>query len=283
MAGKVEGKLSGKAPSPTTPVAFFLAGWPDDHSCWEQVAPSLHKTHTVAVACFPDYDIKAPAYGAGKLRRWFGYDLTEVCDMVAEAIKEVAPGKQVLYIGHDWGAYMAYLLAAKYPELFSKMVTLDVGIVTPEGSTIGNILIIMLYQLWNTMAFVLSQLIHTLAGDICLATYPWKTIGPCPFDIGKMPRRTKEVHSWMCYPYFYLWTRMLTLRAPKMSFPPKKGIPLLFCYGAKKRAMFHTRTFLDKIDADGASKHVCFEDCGHWLQTQNPQKVIDEIQGFLAK
>jgi hypothetical protein len=56
-------KVSGRAPDKDTPVLFFFGGFPDDHTCWDALAPRFQETHTLAVTCWPDYEIKDPSLG----------------------------------------------------------------------------------------------------------------------------------------------------------------------------------------------------------------------------
>ena len=38
----------GLPPAPTTPVLFFLSGFPDKHNSFDQLAPKFAETHTLA-------------------------------------------------------------------------------------------------------------------------------------------------------------------------------------------------------------------------------------------
>ena len=63
--------------------------------------------------------------------------------------------------------------------------------------------------------------------------------------------------AWMCCPYLHIWRDiLLDLRGTKKTqiFPPSVGVPTLFMYGEKKRTMYHTPDFLEKLDADEKSR-----------------------------
>ena len=90
-------------------------------------------------------------------------------------------------------------------------------------------------------------------GDVMLGVFPYQLIGPCPHE-RNVPRHVREVHAWMCYPYLHLHWGMLAGTLPPIGFPPSRGIPLLYVYGARKRAMFHSPGFLRSIEDE--SEHV---------------------------
>lgn len=72
---------------------------------------------------------------------------------------------------------------------------------------------------------------------------------------------------------------------PKASFPPNKGIPLLFVFGAKKRAFFHTSDFLSKIDKAAAGEPFISLPLFHALRQQNCQmlKNYTKHRGLCAR
>ena len=152
-------------------------------------------------------------------------------------------------------------MIGRRPELFERAVMFDIGLITPKLLPKLSWLVIGLYQWWLALAFVVSQvlpIVGTLVGDVMLGVFPWRLVGPCPHDakVG-IPRPWREVHSWMCYPYLHIWRDiLLDFRGTKKTqvFPPSVGVPTLFMYGEKKRTMYHTPDFLEKLDADEKSR-----------------------------
>ena len=130
-----------------------------------------------------------------------------------------------------------------------------------------------------------------------------------------MPRPVREIHSWMGYPYLQLYCeKVLSLgRRPQTVDPTSLGKPLLYLFGQRKRAMFHTKRFLDRIDeraaasasasasagagAAGAepgkeaaelgplvaaSRWRGIDGAGHFLQTQKPDELEAHMRDFFA-
>ena len=174
-------------------------------------------------------------------------------------------------------------------ELFERAVMFDIGLITPKLLPKLSWVVIGLYQWWLALAFVVSQvlpIVGTLVGDVMLGVFPWRLVGPCPHDakVG-IPRPWREVHSWMCYPYLHIWRDiLLDFRGTKKTqvFPPSVGVPTLFMYGEKKRTMYHTPDFLEKLDADEKSRWLSLPH-GHWLYVQDTERCADEMREFLAQ
>jgi pimeloyl-ACP methyl ester carboxylesterase len=205
--------------------------------------------------------------------------------------------KAVTLISHDWGAFLTYQFTKSYPEMVEAIVSLDVGMgaCAVDPFDVTNLLVIFAYQSYLIICFIVSQLLPfgSFFGDIMLGLYPWKWIGPTPHEY-KVPRPLNEIKSWMAYPYFQLVKEKLcTLGAsPGVANPMHFGKPLLYLYGPRKRAFFHTKAFLKDIDelassaADqpgaviAASQWHAISGCGHWMHTQAPDIVAKHISTF---
>ena len=64
--------------------------------------------------------------------------------------------------------------------------------------------------------------------------------------------------------------------------PPSVGVPTLFMYGEKKRTMYHTPDFLEKLDADEKSRWLSLPH-GHWLYVQDTERCAAEMRAFLRE
>lgn len=107
-----EGPLEG------VPVVL-LHGFPQRASSWERVAPLLHEAGLRTLA--PDQRGYSPG---ARPRRRRDHTLDHlVGDVVALA---EATGRPVHLVGHDWGAAVAWLAAARRPDLVRSLVALSV-------------------------------------------------------------------------------------------------------------------------------------------------------------
>mmetsp|Transcript_34387 Transcript_34387/g.97409 ORF Transcript_34387/g.97409 Transcript_34387/m.97409 type:complete len:315 (-) Transcript_34387:317-1261(-) len=279
---KLSMEITGLPPKKGTPVLAMLAGFPDDHGTWSMIAPRFASTHTVVSMCMPDYDTK-------ELQRYWGYPIPKIVDMLEESMKEAVPeGDKATLVVHDWGAFIGlqYLLREASLKCVDRLVLMDVG-PKPKGS-LGNWVAIITYQTYLSTAFLVSRLTLNIFGDIMMALFPWKLIGPCPYETVMPPRTSGPAGSRMAYPYF--WTQMALLFAPSTLRSPKPAgshptgplsLPTTFVYGKNKRATFHTEDFLQKLEATDSYKAVGL-DCGHFIQVQKPDELESIIRERMA-
>jgi len=108
-AGPVEG----------TP-AFLLHGFPQDSRSWDAVSPLLHTRGYRTVA--PDQRGYSPGARPRTRRAYRPSQLTE--DIIA--LIEVAGLGPVHLVGHDWGAAVAWEVAAQRPDLLRSLTALSV-------------------------------------------------------------------------------------------------------------------------------------------------------------
>lgn len=80
-------RLSGLAPSPTTPMVVFLAGFPDDTHSFDAVAPAFEGTHTVLKLALPGYE------GAPISNKW-GLPFTTLVEKMHDAIEAQAGARR---------------------------------------------------------------------------------------------------------------------------------------------------------------------------------------------
>lgn len=103
------------------PVVLLLHGFPDSRYLWRYQAPALADAGFRVLA--PDLR----GFGdAPKPEAVEAYELTAVLDDVTSLIAELSI-ETVSLVGHDWGADVAWLLAATQPALVERLVALSVG------------------------------------------------------------------------------------------------------------------------------------------------------------
>ena len=115
------------ANSKKKPVVIFLHGFPDSWAIWRHILTSseILEGSTVIAPDLPGYG------GTDSLPR---YGATEVLEVLTEFIIAVRerygvdgtqasqPEKQVVIVAHDWGAVLAFRLAAEAPQLADRVI-----------------------------------------------------------------------------------------------------------------------------------------------------------------
>mmetsp|Transcript_16836 Transcript_16836/g.51058 ORF Transcript_16836/g.51058 Transcript_16836/m.51058 type:complete len:385 (-) Transcript_16836:43-1197(-) len=271
-------KLSGLPPAKTTPMVVLLAGWPDDTSSFDEIVPAFAATHTVVSLALPGYE------GPPVSERW-GLSFEVLIEKLQETIASVGGPEKYYLVGHDWGAYLCTLYAEDHADEVLKLGLLDVGADEFDDVSKKELAVILTYQLYFAKLFVLDALgVPRFATTFLFKLFPFQSVGPVPYET-KLPTAVQrffvEPDFRMMYPYFQSWKGVWKGEMVRGS--PMPTQPVLFMYGANKRTRFHTKGFLAKLDArDDGSKWVEL-DCGHWVQTQKPKEVSDELARFIAE
>lgn len=283
----VEFKGQGFENASNKEIIVFLAGFPDDAtSGWQPLVDRLlqyvnneGKNHHFICLCLPGFE-----KGGKQRRSKWGYSFFELTQMMHATLEHLIPGDQARYtlILHDWGCFVGFLYQNYYPSKISKIVALDVGHLEMEESPIHHTLILMGYQWMFASSFVVSRLFGNFLGQcvfmfwlLVMSKLPF--ISPCPND--KPPRLLSEISVSMCYPYFQIWKDIFTNQLLKPKYP--EGVPLLFMFGTKKNCLFHSPSFLKKIEESPNSKWLSY-DVGHWLHLYEADSVAQQVQKFLT-
>lgn len=249
--------------NPDGHVVVFIHGWPDDATLWNRQVPALRDEYRCVLVTLPNF-------GKSVARRG-GYDFPHLVELLSNTIREVHPAGRVNLVTHDWGAYIGYMLEKTHPELFEKMVALDVGghIGRPD---LRSALMIAAYQ-WALIAgWMVGGLLPPL-GDLLS-----RAVGTAV----KVPRnRRARIRSRFNYSYFYLWRGMLLpWRRDSILGRYRPRCPVLYLFGERKPVMFHSKKWL-QIVADTGGRAEGLKTAGHWLMETHPDVVNERIFDWL--
>ena len=243
--------------SPNGPLLFFLHGWPDSAELWEKQIEYFSKTYYCVAITLPRFQ--------GKIEP--SYDFPELISKIIEEIKATGRTKVTL-VGHDWGAYLAYLIERSHPELIDKFITMDVGAsLVPKG--FSHWVFVLGYQ----GCLVISYLIGGPIGN-------W--MSGVISKIAKAPRG-RNVYARMNYPYYYFWRAVFFSPASDpmlITYRPKR--PLLYLYGLKKLHPFHSNNWLTHLGNTPGCKTVALN-CDHWLMIRKTEETNRTIEEWLKE
>jgi pimeloyl-ACP methyl ester carboxylesterase len=204
----------------TGPPILFMSGFPDSEvSAWGKAIPEeLGKHHRCIFMCLPGYEEHCTAE---TLRPW-GYEQEEILSMMLRTIETLGLTKlKFTMIAHDWGAYFALLFTTRHPHIISKLVLCDIGMCTPFSLQLTSIPPIAFYQLFFAVTYFISQTISLQIAEWLFLSIGIKAffniLSPPHFSREEIPQASLTVRK--CYPYYYLWRRLLTGRMLPQSFP----------------------------------------------------------------
>jgi pimeloyl-ACP methyl ester carboxylesterase len=95
---------------------LLLHGWPQHWYCWRLVIPRLAERYRVLA-------IDLRGFGWSDIA-WEGFEKETMADDVANVMAALDV-ERARIVGHDWGAWIGYLLAMRRPELVERLVALS--------------------------------------------------------------------------------------------------------------------------------------------------------------
>ncbi len=203
------------------PVVVLIAGFPDNHfSAWSpEMVAELEREFHLFFFCFPEFSA-----GNAKFKSW-GYSFADIVEIISAVMREYTRTPFYL-IGHDWGALVALKFQNKYPKNVLKLVLFDVGMVRWHTARLNTILLILSTQVWWALAYLMSQTLSLLLGELM-----FKNFYLSPIRLPLCPLEELQIHESdltvrRCYPYYQFFKSKLLLKDDvTVSFP---SCPLLF-------------------------------------------------------
>lgn len=101
----------------------FLHGWPDSVRTWDAVIPVLTE---MGYRCLAPY---LRGFGATRFLKRSARRSGQAAALAQDVVDftDALGLDQFALVGHDWGAFAAYLVAAKWPQRVQRLVVLSVG------------------------------------------------------------------------------------------------------------------------------------------------------------
>jgi len=265
-------------------ILVMLAGFPDNEtSSWEPLIDRLsarsNADYRMICLCLPGFEDGTPA---APVPRW-GYSFDALVDLLHATLEELLPGTDAKFtlLLHDWGSYVGLLYQTRHPDKVKAVVALDVGLLDLASAPLHHIFVICFYQWCFATSFLVSALLGTAAGEalfvlasVALRLLPF--LSPCPHE--RLPRPVKDIKVRMCYPYLRIWLDVFTGRNVHPRFP---AVPFLYLFGERKNVMFHSPSFLRRLDNTPGCRWRSFA-CGHWMMHSEADGVADEVRRFLV-
>ena len=252
------------------PTLLMLHGWPDTSALWDDVTPGL-----VAAGyrvCAPDLRGCGQSTKPTEVERYAMHHL--VGDVAA--LVEALGVERVTLVGHDWGANLAWAVAAYRPELVERLVVLSVGHPTSFRSAGLD----QQVRSWYTLLFAVEGLGERfLRKNDYEAMRTW--LGHPRVDaVIEELERDGQMSSHL------LWYRA---NLPPESFvadppvlPPVLA-PTLGVWSSGDHALSERQMTGSKDYCANGFEFLRLEGYRHWLPLEAPGVVVEAVLGFLGR
>jgi pimeloyl-ACP methyl ester carboxylesterase len=237
----------------------MVHGWPDTYRLWDAQVDFLKEKYRCIRFTLPGFDGAQPR----AIRT-----VDEVTGLLRQVVEQLAGGRKVTLMAHDWGCIYGYEFYMRNPGLVERIVGVDIG----EARSLRRELTgrskfyILFYQVWLALAWKLGG----GAGD-------WMTRSMARWIRARSDERF--ISSRMNYPYYLAWFGGAQAFGRQIQrFKP--ACPMLFIYGARKPFMFHARTWADWLAQQPGSRVEAF-DTGHWVMLQQPERFNQVVGDWL--
>jgi pimeloyl-ACP methyl ester carboxylesterase len=252
-------------------VVIALHGFPEDRQCWSAVIPQLTGAGYRVLA--PDQRGYSPG-ARPKGRR--AYVLPELAADVM-ALADVAGAERFDVVGHDWGAVVAWDLAARHPKRIRTVSCLAV----PHPRAVQDAMLrsSQLLHSWYMLFFQLPRIPEATirAAGLERAEEQFQKNGLDPESAHRYAERMQDPAALTGA---INWYRAIPIgaRAPM----PVVERPALYIYGSGDR-------YLTRFAAERTARYVkgpyrfeVLEGMSHWLPTGAADRVSELIREHLA-
>lgn len=250
------------------PPVVLLHGWPDTHELWE------HQTKALVAA---GYQVIAPDLrGFGASDKPDGVDAYNILLLAGDVlgVLDHLGHEKAHVVGHDWGAALAWAIAAFMPDRVDHLACLSVG--HPASfSTAG----MEQRQLsWYMLLFQFEGIAEEwLSMDDFANMWEW-----CHHpQLGQIKGRLSEPGALTASLNWYRANvNPESLVQPPIPFPPVVA-PTLGVWGSEDFALGERQMLGSEAHVSGSWRYERLEGLDHWLMLEDPERVSALLLDFL--
>lgn len=244
-------------------VVLLLHGFPQRASSWDRVADLLHGRGYRTIA--PDQRGYSP--GARPSRRR-DYTLDKLVGDVVTLVRAVDAGP-VHLVGHDWGAVVAWPVAAEHPDLVASLTTVSVP---HPAAYLRSMLGRQLLRSWYIGAFQLPAVPERILADPARSAKALRGMG--------MTREMVDIFREEIVEHGALtgglnWYRALPLSHPRLT-RGRVRVPTTHVWSDGDAALDRRGAELAERYVDAPYELVVLEGVSHWIPDEVPE-VLAEI------
>ena len=261
---------------PAGRLVILLHGFPEFWYGWRRQIPYL------AAAGYRVWTPDQRGYNlSDKPNRIAAYSLDELgADVIG--LMDAAGQQTAFLVGHDWGAAVAWRVAAKYPGRIKRMVIINV----PHGAVLTKHLRrnpAQILRSWYMLFFfqlpVLPEILLRMQNCNMLVQALKRSSRPGTFSHHELEKYRQAWSQPNAIPSMLNWYRSVIRRPPAPPASLRIAVPTLLIWGARDR--FLGRELAQpSIDRCETGRLVYFEDATHWVQHEHTARVNVLIETF---
>ncbi len=257
-------------------LVILLHGFPEFWYGWRRQIPYLSAAGYRVWA--PDqrgYNLSDKPQGIA------AYTLDELAADVV-GLMDAAGQEKAFVVGHDWGAAVAWWVAAKYPERVARMVAINVPHLSVMKAYVRRSLTQM-RKSWYVLFFQLPWLPERLA-----RLRNWNAAAqalrvssrPGTFTDGDLDTYRQAWSQPKAYTSMLNWYRAVVRKSLAPPANPRIRVPTLLIWGAQDRYL-RREMAQPSVDLCDDGRLVFIEGATHWVQHEEADQVNKLIDAFL--
>lgn len=260
-------------PADGTPV-LALHGWPQHHYAWRDLLSRPPDGIRVIAPDLPGYGWSGPPP-----HRWLKEEIAS--DILA--LLDALGLDRVVLLGHDWGAYVGYLLTLRAPERFSGYLALNIAHPWQTPRT-------LLPHVWRFLSY---QPALAAFGGVLSQRTPFVNIVIRTALSNKQAMTREEIHWFgdrlrdpVCaraatdtYRTFWLREIPAGARHPETR---RSSVPTYCLFGLDDIAIHVSLASAETAQADSYELERV-PDSGHFVADERPDLVRDRLIGLVAR
>lgn len=258
-------------------MVVLLHGFPEFWYGWHKQIPVLAQHYRVIAPDMRGYNLSdKPANVAD-------YKIETLAADVAALIKALGAEKAIV-VGHDWGAAVAWAVAAFHPQVVKKLAILNVPHPAEMKRALMGFNLSQLKKSWYIFFFQLPFLPERIVGTEkffrdAFARMCMKKDAVSEADIQHYVAAYKQPGAIRGPISYYRAMFRGALSTPAL---PKVKAPVLMLWGEHDTALGKELTYRTKDYCDNTFEIKYDPTSGHFIQHDNPQWVNEELLKFFA-
>jgi pimeloyl-ACP methyl ester carboxylesterase len=253
------------------PAVLLLHGFPDTHRLWRHQIPALTSAGLRAVA--PDLRGRGESGRPATVQEYTVARSVEDMRRILDALGI----ERAHVVGHDFGAVVAWVLAALHPDRVDRLVVMSVG----HPATAQRRTIEQREKAWYTLLFQFEDVAERL-----LTANDWTLFRQWLRNDGDLERYIADLSRDGALTAGLRWYRANL--APHLQLQPPPPLPpitapTLGIWSAGDHYVTEDRMIASAEHVTGPWRYERIDAVSHWMQLDAPRKVNGMLLDFLPQ